>query len=58
MGMGSATGWQRDRTGGEKVETVSQLNSFDVQMKTTKWMTAAVCNNKMKYYNTTEHADL
>lgn len=45
MGMGSATGWQRDRAEGErgtqerreKVETVSQLHSLIVQMKTTKW---------------------
>lgn len=51
MGMGSATGWQRDRADGkrgdagekkgegekkQRVETVSQLNSFIVQMKTNK----------------------
>lgn len=66
MGMGSATGWQRDRAEGKggggrrreergrgkkRVETVSQLNSFIVQMKTNKValcvppqrMTVAVC---------------
>lgn len=67
MGMGSATGWQRDRADGKwgetrerrkgkgekkkRVKTVSQLNSFIVQMKTNKValcvppqrMTAAVC---------------
>lgn len=30
MGMGSATGWQVSRE--KKVETVSQLNGFTVQM--------------------------
>lgn len=48
MGMGSATGWQWDRAEGKvRHRRESQLNSFIVQMKTTKWPCVSCCINKL-----------